>query len=395
MRAPSCENIGLMFPIMATLEMCGGEQLSLLMCSAEDSPARTSATQASAPASTASAADCGPSTPELLASYDPATSSWKTSAPSCQAATNTNSQLTAAYVAGLIDGEGCLWVRASKGRWFSPRCDIGMSAKGLPVLRMMKEQFGGALCQQREATEKWEAAWRWTLEGDRLRTLLTEVAPHLVLKAEQARLLMALCTTNGQATKDRVSELNRKGPMTPESVLAAEGRWQTNQRDLLSGHGLAEFSETWPRSGLMRNGIAYRLPPLVPLTAATESGSWPTPDAMVANDGEDLDNWMARRARVKAQKKNGNGFGMPLAIAARMWPTPVARDYKGQGMSRTRRETRPPDNLCSAVLVTNGSGALNPTWVEWLMGYPSEWTALDASGIASSPKSSKSSGAQS
>jgi hypothetical protein len=41
--------------------------------------------------------------------------------------------------------------------------------------------------------------------------------------------------------------------------------------------GLTEFSETWPRSGMMRNGIAYQLPPLVPLTDETASGLWPTP----------------------------------------------------------------------------------------------------------------------
>jgi len=32
------------------------------------------------------------------------------------------------------------------------------------------------------------------------------------------------------------------------------------------------------------------------------------------------------------------------------------------------------------------SGSLNPTWVEWLMGYPLGWTDLDASEMPSSPK---------
>src|SRR5688572_21555650 len=41
--------------------------------------------------------------------------------------------------------------------------------------------------------------------------------------------------------------------------------WRTSQACLLAlagnqAGGLAEFSETWPRSGLMRSGIAYRLP---------------------------------------------------------------------------------------------------------------------------------------
>jgi hypothetical protein len=35
------------------------------------------------------------------------------------------------------------------------------------------------------------------------------------------------------------------------------------------------------------------------------------------------------------------------------------------------------------------SGSLNPQWVEWLMGFPDGWTALDASEMPSSRKSSK------
>ena len=34
-----------------------------------------------------------------------------------------------------------------------------------------------------------------------------------------------------------------------------------------------------------------------------------------------------------------------------------------------------------------GGGTLNPTWVEWLMGYPSGWTDLNASETVSSPTS--------
>jgi hypothetical protein len=70
------------------------------------------------------------------------------------------------------------------------------------------------------------------------------------------------------------------GQSTPE-LLASYDRatcsWRTSQ--LCLDGGLSEFSETWPRSGLMRNGIAYRLPPLVPLTDGTGRSFWPTPTA--------------------------------------------------------------------------------------------------------------------
>lgn len=49
----------------------------------------------------------------------------------------------------------------------------------------------------------------------------------------------------------------------------------------------------------------------------------PTP-AVVMNDGEDKETWLARRERVKATGINGNGMGMPLPIAVQLLPTPDA-----------------------------------------------------------------------
>jgi hypothetical protein len=118
---------------------------------------------------------------------------------------------------------------------------------------------------------------------------------------------------------------------------------------------------------------------------------WPTP--MMPNGGRSVkhvDKWKGRTAYHQGKKVQ-----VDLAAAVRMWPTPLARDYKTPGMSKERLATRGPDNLTSAMRMTEGTGALNPTWVEWLMGFPSEWTVLDASAMPSSRRSRKSSGAQS
>ena len=109
----------------------------------------------------------------------------------------------------------------------------------------------------------------------------------------------------------------------------------------LLGRGFHEFSGTWPRSGLMRNGIAYQLPPLVPLTDEIGSG---------------------------------------------LWPTPQAQDFKsGTGYSHNGKSQTP--QLRHLL-----GGLLNPTWVEWLMGFPLGWTALEASAMQSFRRSPKSSG---
>jgi len=74
---------------------------------------------------------------------------------------------------------------------------------------------------------------------------------------------------------------------------------------------------------------------------------------------------------------------MSLQGAAKLMPTPKARDWKGQTQ---RGEYAPGDGICNFLGIT--SGQLNPEWVEWLMGYPTGWTALKSSGTRSSRRSS-------
>ena len=151
--------------------------------------------------------------------------------------------------------------------------------------------------------------------------------------------------------------------------------WRTSQRSFLEGWTV--FSQTWPRSGTMRNGTAYRLPPLVPLTDATGSGSWPTPTASDQNCAS-----LTPEARTRPN-------GICLADAARrMWPTPRAIYGEHPGMKSLEHLTgqalmwpTPTADRYSG-LQSHGQnailGSLNPNWVEWLMGYPSGWTDLKA-----------------
>jgi hypothetical protein len=65
------------------------------------------------------------------------------------------------------------------------------------------------------------------------------------------------------------------------------------------------------------------------------------------------------------------------------WPTPCTRDYKGinapEGLTRKDGKSR-MDQLPNAVAYggtqTPQKAQLNPSWVEWLMGWPIGWTGL-------------------
>jgi hypothetical protein len=60
------------------------------------------------------------------------------------------------------------------------------------------------------------------------------------------------------------------------------------------------------------------------------------------------------------------------------WPTPVASMSKGSSpnaLTRRSGASRARDRLDHAVMASDHAH-LNPTWVEWLMGWPIGWTDL-------------------
>lgn len=152
--------------------------------------------------------------------------------------------------------------------------------------------------------------------------------------------------------------------------------WKTSQGSLLPEW--ETFSEGWPRAGMTRSGIAYRLPPSVPRTSVTDSSYWPTPVAH--DDGKTPEAHLAMKARMPGgpRKTITSLTVMVKAVARELWPTPTANRWSGlQSHGR------------NAVL-----GPLNPAWVEWLMGCPIGWTDSELSETASSLLSLSGSGAE-
>jgi hypothetical protein len=249
--------------------------------------------------------------------------------------------------------------------------------------------------------------------------------------------------------------------------------WRTSQASLLAMMDASSdvFSGPWPRSGTMRNGVCYPQPTLVRPTSESGSGSWPTPDATNrVRDEETLAKCAAFRLRNANQKTvplylaevainwatptvddannvtRTSGSQQSLARdtfqwATTTWPTPQARDYKGEsGAGRQERRDDPTDTLPNAVsqwatpaahegrlgfqdrsrgmqgsqesITTQAMcftgdtpsaskaqtapsdsspakprrAGLNPRFGLWLMGYPAAWLDSVESATASSPR---------
>ena len=135
---------------------------------------------------------------------------------------------------------------------------------------------------------------------------------------------------------------------------------------------------------------------------------WPTPRASENDQGRKADGMREGLSSWKAQ-----GRGATLTTAVLRWPTPQASDNRPRGTqaSTARRiaigkqvgleamvkwttptahnakETNAPSesDRNTPTLAAQVGGQLNPTWVEWLMGWPLGWTDLNPLATAKSP----------
>lgn len=64
-----------------------------------------------------------------------------------------------------------------------------------------------------------------------------------------------------------------------------------------------------------------------------------------------------------------------LECAVATWPTPTSRDWKDDACQGADVESNAL--LGRVALEGTESGALNPDWVEMLMGFPADWTRTD------------------
>lgn len=100
------------------------------------------------------------------------------------------------YLAGLIDGEGCIDVQVTKiGDKFyvRPRLRIAMSDVAVELLETFKLNFGGHLSKRDMAklNTNWNNATSWELAGYKTSCpVLRNIVNHLILKREQARFCL-------------------------------------------------------------------------------------------------------------------------------------------------------------------------------------------------------------
>lgn len=179
---------------------------------------------------------------------------------------------------------------------------------------------------------------------------------------------------------------------------------------------------TWKTKGTPSKRLLFRLVPSTPRTVETGaqlSGTERWKKNITGKDGEPI-LWKTPIASDSANREfYHNSRGEPNLIGmVKMWPTPKASNCKGCGPagSKSAYHDLKKNNLKGVVMFyptpTTGAGLcggtgnfqqlkklkdsgqitekerrnmsqgnggqLNPTWVEWLMGFPLGWTDLNA-----------------
>lgn len=260
------------------------------------------------------------------------------------------------------------------------------------------------------------------------------LASHSVLPgSEEAR---GMTVTSGQ----RCSELYRRSDPVGSLVrmLLESSVWRSTRCYL-----------TWKTSATPARRLLFRLVPSMPRTEEIGAPFWPTPttqetehpDMVLKNGRREAKNgnthsvgladavrmWptpsatdcgrtkinpvTTKNGTIRHRNKTGGQSYARLDAVAAMFPTPTARDCKGANSVEHLATGNHVDQLCNMVrlypaptahcaqtpcvhgegapdLATRVGGQLNPTWVEWLMGFPIGWTDLGASETQSCPGSS-------
>ena len=182
--------------------------------------------------------------------------------------------------------------------------------------------------------------------------------------------------------------------------------WKTYQLSLFGDS--TEYSWDSMRWGMMRGGQLFQPQRWAPRTCESESGFLPTPAAseygsnQSPSPGAQVRPSLSQMARQNLwptstvfgnhnAPKEGTSRGTGLSTAVKRWPTPKASEASRGDSPSERRRNSPC--LSSAViwrtpnasdyknrgergpgqqiqLQTQVGGQLNPTWVEWLMGWP-------------------------
>lgn len=200
-----------------------------------------------------------------------------------------------------------------------------------------------------------------------------------------------------QGNKKEKKTKDTSGQISQESLAKynlQSSSWKMYQMSLITLEPIC--LEIWPKWGIIRHGelFEHQTPMhLINARDSSQSRSIPTPTTMDCHFTSSKRSVMVESLerglwRGVGLKDFAQMFPTPTAKANQtapsmlkkggsfnnLFPTPTARDWKSGDVSQTtfKKNSRPLNEVIK--LNESKPGQLNPSWVEWLMGWPIGWT---------------------
>lgn len=115
-----------------------------------------------------------------------------------------------AYAAGIFDGEGCL--RANVNKQGYPVIRISVTNTDFRLVDLLKEWFGGYIWREDKSyIPNARPRYIWEVSAQQALSVINLVLPYLVLKYEQAELLIAIqAARHSRKSKNIIREEHNK-----------------------------------------------------------------------------------------------------------------------------------------------------------------------------------------
>lgn len=139
------------------------------------------------------------------------------------------------YLAGIIDGEGCIAIQKSKqanqtNPIYSPKITVGMVNEN--IIKLLQENFGGRYTQERVPNSKnRQPVFRWRLgKKDQLTKVLNVLQGKLIEKENQRKLLVEFLS-------NKIENPNHKNYLCKEELQRRERLYKKSREFNAVGAG--------------------------------------------------------------------------------------------------------------------------------------------------------------
>ena len=161
-------------------------------------------------------------------------------------------------------------------------------------------------------------------------------------------------------------------------MLLASSIWGSTKRSL-----------TWQKRDTLFSHSYFRLAASARGMSASELLSsrlmFPTPlasDKSTCRDAANLDVYLSDNGIFRKRNRDGTIWSLSLSAAV-FYLTPAASEGYRSTLKPTAFQGKSPSSNLSAQVIhqeqpLSEKAALNPDWVEWLMGFPKGWTAVSS-----------------